>query len=163
MEGPSFLSISLGFRCLSLHMFFAAVVFIFVVIRSSDKTLCGLCWVRVECGGYFPATWSLRCSVIVVHSSVWGQSTEKTVGASGLPSMQDVEKALPTTRLRQAGRSSQFVATRPVSKNVRATAQKVACITDGRCSEVLTHSFWAGTGHQEHTTTNISCVFINPN
>ena len=40
----------------------------------------------------------------VVHSSVWGQSTEKTVGASGVPSMQDVEKALPATRL-LAGRS----------------------------------------------------------
>ena len=44
----------------------------------------------------------------VVHSSVWGQSTEKTVGASGVPSMQDVEKALPATRLWQAGCRSQF-------------------------------------------------------
>ena len=50
----------------------------------------------------------------VVFSSVWGHSTEKTVGASGVPSMQDVGKALPATRLWQAGRSSQFAATPPM-------------------------------------------------
>ena len=77
--------------------------------------------------------------VVVVHSSVWGHSTEKTVGATGVPSKQDIEKTLPATRLWLACRSPPFAATRPVSKNARATAQKVACTAGGRCSEVLTH------------------------
>ena len=75
----------------------------------------------------------------VVLSSVEGHSTEKTVGASGVPSMKDVEKSLPATRLWQAGHSSQFAATRPVSKNARAIAHNVVCTTCERCSEVLTH------------------------
>ena len=80
----------------------------------------------------------LRIVPFVVHSSVWGHSTEKTVGASGVPSMKDVEKALPATRLWQARRSSQFAVTWPVSKNARATAQTVVCTMSGRCSDVLT-------------------------
>ena len=91
-----------------------------MVIRSSDKTLCGLCWVRVECGRYFPATW---CFALFCFSctSAWGQSTEKTVGASGVPSMQDVEKALPTTRL-LAGRSQPSVL-RPLGQFQKMRAQ----------------------------------------
>ena len=32
-------------------------------MRSSVKTLCGLCWVRFECDRYCPATWSSRFSI----------------------------------------------------------------------------------------------------
>ena len=46
-----------------VSFFLAVVVFIFVVMRSSVKRLCGLCWARVECDRHCPATWSLRCSI----------------------------------------------------------------------------------------------------
>ena len=95
----------------------------------------------------------------VVHSSVWCHSTEKTVGASGVPSMQDVEKALPATRLWQAGRSSQFAATPPVSKNALATAPNVVCTTCERCSEVLAHLLQAVTGQQDNTRPPLN-VFV---
>ena len=84
---------------------------------------------------------------------------KRTVGASGVPSMQDVEQALPATRLWQAGRSSQFAATPPVSKNARAIAHNVVCTTGERCSEVLTHLLRAGTGQQDNTRPPLN-VFV---
>ena len=147
VEGPSCLSISLGFRCLSLHM--GTVHCSRCALRSHHvwqlqrldlkgeslhvRDACEQCgnvvggrplvFVRifswsfvhltrhcVDCDGYglkSIVTFQQHdlCVVpFVVHASVWVIPQKKTVGASGVPSMQDVEKALPATRL-LAGRS----------------------------------------------------------
>ena len=126
VEGYSCLSMSFGFRCLSFHFFLQWwCLFSWSCVHLSrhcvDSVGHGLnAIVTVQQHGL--------CVVpFVVHSSVWDHSTEKTVGASGVPSMQDVEKT--ASELACAGRSnvaasaacrsSHFAATRPVSKNAR--------------------------------------------
>ena len=73
------------------------VSYVFAVVPvvgmcSSDKTLCGFWWVRVDSDRSFPATWSLRCSVCFISLCLWSFLMVKTVGASGVPTMQDAEK-----------------------------------------------------------------------
>ena len=56
VDGHSCLSIPFSVSVSLVSFFFAVVVLMVVGMRSSGKTWCGFCWVRVECDRSLPAT-----------------------------------------------------------------------------------------------------------
>ena len=100
----------------------------------------------------------------------------KTVAASGTPTMQDIESiakdaaaagrsyvaaaaASQLSAFHEQARRETLQALGQLQKDAHADAQNVACTTGGRCSEVPTQMFRAGTGQQGNIRPTLN-VFV---
>ena len=150
--------------------------YLFVVIRSYDKILCGFWWEWVDSDLSFPATRSLRCSVCCTSVCLEPFRMERQLARAAHPPCKTLKKhcrrgfGTPVARCSER-RLSQFSAYHEqarreivrtfgqVQKVAHADAHNVVCTTCERCSELLTHVFRAGTGQQDNTRPPLN-VFV---